>query len=320
MPDHKVVSGEEWQAARDELLPREKEHTRTGDELARERRDLPWVAVEKEYRFDTDEGTRALGELFDGCSLLVFYHFMFGPSYESGCPVNSSMADAFDGLVPHLRARDVTLALVSQAPLPKLQAYKQRMGWRLPWVSSANTDFNFDYGAAPIPRRRCANGPSMSASCLRSLRQNATATGTDVADTSRSHGGERVHAPRRRRLSDLHLHMPRARVPEGLLPGPRPRTERPRRGRGHPAVDSPPRRVRLSPEFGPVDSQHEVLRGQHREGDGALRGTSRSSASGTPTHGCRSAGAARTHRRRRRTPRVLGTPTRRGRPARATNS
>src|SRR6266542_2445114 len=129
MPDHKIGSREEWQAAREELLRREKEHTRMGDELARQRRELPWVPVEKEYRFETDEGTRTLAELFDGRSQLLVNHFMFGPSYEAGCPTCSSMADAVNGVVPHLNARDVTFAFVSQAPLEKLQAYRRRMGW-----------------------------------------------------------------------------------------------------------------------------------------------------------------------------------------------
>jgi predicted dithiol-disulfide oxidoreductase (DUF899 family) len=120
MTDHKVIGREEWQAARDELLQREKEHTRIADELARQRRELPWVAIEKKYRFDTDDGTRPLAELFGGRSQLLIYHFMFGPSYAAGCPVNSSMADGLDGLQPHLRARDATLLLVSQAPLAKL--------------------------------------------------------------------------------------------------------------------------------------------------------------------------------------------------------
>ena len=138
MTDHQVVSRQQWQAAREELLKREKEHTRRADELARQRRELPWVAVEKQYRFGTDEGPPTLAELFGGRSQLMFYHFMFGPGYEAGCPVNSSMADGMDGLVPHLHARDVTLLLVSQAPLARLQAYKQRMGWSIPWVSSAD--------------------------------------------------------------------------------------------------------------------------------------------------------------------------------------
>jgi predicted dithiol-disulfide oxidoreductase (DUF899 family) len=148
MTDHQVASREEWQAAREELLKREKEHTRTGDVLARQRRELPWVAIDKEYRFDADDGTRTLAELFDGRSQLMVYHFMYGPSYQAADPVNSSIADGLDGLLPHLRARDVTPLLVSQAPLIKLQAYKRRMGWSIPWVSAANTDFNFDFGAS----------------------------------------------------------------------------------------------------------------------------------------------------------------------------
>src|SRR5688572_8343014 len=144
--DHRIGTPEDWLAARERLLVREKQHTRLGDELARQRRELPWVPVEKEYRFDTDNGEKALDELFDGRSQLLVYHFMFGPSYEAGCPVNSSIADAVSGVLPHLHARDVTFLLVSQAPLEKLQAYKRRMGWSLPWVSSAHTDFNFDLG------------------------------------------------------------------------------------------------------------------------------------------------------------------------------
>jgi predicted dithiol-disulfide oxidoreductase (DUF899 family) len=146
MADHKVGTHEEWLAAREQLLVREKEHTRIGDELARQRRELPWVRVEKDYRFDTDDGERELSELFDGRSQLLLYHFMFGPSYQAGCPVNSSIADGIDGVLPHLHARDVTFILVSQAPLGKLQPYKQRMGWSLPWVSTARTGFNFDLG------------------------------------------------------------------------------------------------------------------------------------------------------------------------------
>jgi predicted dithiol-disulfide oxidoreductase (DUF899 family) len=146
MTDHTVVSREEWQAAREGLLRREKEHTRMADELAQERRELPWVRVEKEYRFDTDEGTRTLAELFDGRSQLLVYHFMFGPSYAAGCVTCSSMADGFNGLLPHLQARDVTMILVSRAPLERLQAYKQRMGWSIPWASSAESDFDSDFG------------------------------------------------------------------------------------------------------------------------------------------------------------------------------
>src|SRR5271166_4399491 len=179
MMDHKVVSREEWQGARNELLEREKEHTRIGDELARRRRELPWVRIEEEYRFDADDGTRTLAELFDGRSQLLIYHFMFGPAYEAGCPVNSSMADGLDGLLPHLHARDVNLLLVSQAPLPKLQAYKHRMGWSLPWVSAANTDFNFDFGASYTKEQVHSWG--LDEDRLPPIvRQNAAATGTDV--------------------------------------------------------------------------------------------------------------------------------------------
>jgi predicted dithiol-disulfide oxidoreductase (DUF899 family) len=174
MTDHKVVGRAEWQAAREELLQREKEHTRMADELARQRRELPWVAIEKEYRFDTDDGTRTLAELFDGRSQLLIYHFMFGPSYQAGDPVNSSIADGLNALLPHLHARDVTLLLVSRAPLAKLQAYKQRMGWSLPWVSSANTDFNLDFGASSTEVQMPPGGLPPIA------RQNATATGTDI--------------------------------------------------------------------------------------------------------------------------------------------
>jgi len=127
MTEHKIASREEWQAAREELLQREKELTRMGDELARQRRELPWVRVEKEYRFDTDDGTRTLAELFDGRSQLVVYHFMFGPSYEAGCTTCSSIADAINGVVPHLNARDVSMLFVSQQRLqPRPRLLEQR--------------------------------------------------------------------------------------------------------------------------------------------------------------------------------------------------
>ena len=174
MTDHKVVGRAEWQAARDELLQREKAHTRMGDELARQRRELPWVAIEKAYRFDTDDGPRTLAELFDGRSQLLLYHFMFGPSYQAGDPVNSSIADSLDGLLPHLHARDLTLLLVSRAPLAKLQAYKHRMGWHLPWVSAATGDFNVDFGASSAEQLTPPAGlPPIVA-------QNAAAAGTDI--------------------------------------------------------------------------------------------------------------------------------------------
>jgi predicted dithiol-disulfide oxidoreductase (DUF899 family) len=144
MVQRKVATREEWLAARDALLVQEKELTRRGDQLAAERRGLPWVPIEKEYRFDTDAGPKTLAELFDGRSQLVAYHFMFGPAYAAGCPVCSSAADTFNGAVPHLNARDVTFTCISRAPLDKLQAYRRRMGWSFPWVSSYGSDYNFD--------------------------------------------------------------------------------------------------------------------------------------------------------------------------------
>jgi predicted dithiol-disulfide oxidoreductase (DUF899 family) len=181
MTDHQVVGDEEWEAAQQELLQREKEHTRMADELARQRRELPWVAIEKAYRFDADDGTRTLAELFDGRSQLLVYHFMFGPTYEAGCPTCSSMADGLDGLLPHLHARDLTLAFVSRAPLEKLQAYKQRMGWSIPWVSSANSDFNFDFGAS-YPEEQVREQMPPEDELPPIARQNANATGTDVVE------------------------------------------------------------------------------------------------------------------------------------------
>ena len=182
MIDHTIGTRAEWHAARAELLEREKEHTRLGDELARQRRELPWVLVEKEYRFDTDDGEKSLDELFDGRSQLLVYHFMFGPSYAAGCPVNSSIADAIDGVLPHLHARDATVILVSQAPLEKLRAYKQRMGWSIPWVSSAPGDFNFDLGFSHTPEAGREVVEQMTKGGLPPIvEHNARASGTDAA-------------------------------------------------------------------------------------------------------------------------------------------
>ena len=179
MTDHKIVGCQEWEAAREALLQREKEHTRVADELARQRRALPWVAVEKQYRFDTDDGPATLAELFDGRSQLMFYHFMFGPAYAAGCPVNSSIADSLGGLLPHLHARDVTFLLVSQAPLARLQAYRQRMGWSIPWVSAANTDFNLDLGVSYSGEQ--VRGWGLDEAALPPIVAiNAAATGTDI--------------------------------------------------------------------------------------------------------------------------------------------
>ncbi|MGJ5748921.1 putative dithiol-disulfide oxidoreductase (DUF899 family) [Streptomyces puniciscabiei] len=148
MTGHKTGTREEWLAARLELLEAEKELTRRGDELARRRRELPWVRVDKDYRFETDEGTASLADLFRGRSQLLVYHFMFGPDYTAGCPSCSAIADGFNGSVVHLAHHDVMFWAVSRAPLAKLQAYRQRMGWTFPWASSYGSDFNFDFGVA----------------------------------------------------------------------------------------------------------------------------------------------------------------------------
>jgi predicted dithiol-disulfide oxidoreductase (DUF899 family) len=153
MTKRKVGTREEWLAARTELLAREKELTRRSDELAQQRRELPWVAIDKPYSFDTVEGTKTLPELFDGRSQLLVYHFMFGPEYAAGCPNCSAIADGFNGSVVHLAARDVTMLCISRAPLDKLQAYRRRMGWTFPWVSSFQNDFNYDFTASYTPEQ-----------------------------------------------------------------------------------------------------------------------------------------------------------------------
>ncbi len=145
MIDHKTGTREEWLAARLELLEAEKALTKRGDELALQRQELPWVRIDKEYRFEADEGAASLAELFRGRSQLLVYHFMFGPEYTAGCPSCSAIADGFDGSIVHLANHDVAFSVVSRAPLTKLQAYKRRMGWSFPWVSSFDSDFNYDF-------------------------------------------------------------------------------------------------------------------------------------------------------------------------------
>jgi predicted dithiol-disulfide oxidoreductase (DUF899 family) len=148
MQQHKIVSEQEWLAARKELLAKEKELTRARDQLSAERRALPWVKVEKKYLFDTPDGSRSLAELFNGKSQLLVYHFMLGPGWKEGCPSCSFLAGHFDGMLPHLAARDVTFTAISRAPLAEIEAYKRRMGWHFPWASSFANDFNFDYHAS----------------------------------------------------------------------------------------------------------------------------------------------------------------------------
>src|SRR3984957_12560361 len=170
----------EWSAARGALVVRGRELARRGDEGARQRRELPWVPVETEYTFATADGPRSLRELFGGRSQLVVYHFMFGAGYTTGCPVNSSIADSIDGLAPHLAARDVRLVLVSRAPLGKLLAYRERMGWSLPWVSAGGTSFNEDFGVSgTLEATRAWAEPMLAWGELPAIAiQNAQATGT----------------------------------------------------------------------------------------------------------------------------------------------
>jgi predicted dithiol-disulfide oxidoreductase (DUF899 family) len=182
MTDHQNGTREEWLAARAVLLEREKEFSRMGDELTRQRRELPWVRVDKQYAFQGADGPRSLAELFDGRSQLVIYHFMFGASYTAGCPTNSSIADSFDGLLPHLHARDVTMICVSRAPAEKLQAYRSRMGWSFPWVSAGESDFNLDFGVSGGQEAtRAWVTPMLEAGLLPPIAsQNASACGTDI--------------------------------------------------------------------------------------------------------------------------------------------
>jgi predicted dithiol-disulfide oxidoreductase (DUF899 family) len=158
MPNHTIVSREKWLEARKAHLAREKEFTRLRDQLSAERRALPWVKVDKTYVFEGPKDKVTLADLFDGRSQLIVYHFMFGPGWEQGCPSCSFLSDHIDGAVVHLAHRDVTLVAVSRAPLPQIEAFKKRMGWRFPWVSSYSTDFNFDYHVS-FTKEQMATGP-----------------------------------------------------------------------------------------------------------------------------------------------------------------
>jgi predicted dithiol-disulfide oxidoreductase (DUF899 family) len=200
MTMHTTGTREEWLAARLNLLEAEKELTRRSDELARQRQALPWVRVDKRYRFETDEGVASLQELFKGRSQLLVYHFMFGPDYTAGCPSCSMIADGFNGFAVHLANHDVTLTAVSRAPLPKLQAYKRRMGWAFPWASSHGGDFNFDFNVAFTERQQREGGieynferggHAMDATTEvpEPVVQMAASVGTDVPTYSRDRPG-----------------------------------------------------------------------------------------------------------------------------------
>src|SRR5207248_3152773 len=206
MAKHKTGTGEEWLAARMKLLKDEKELTRRSDELARRRQELPWLRIDKKYRFETDEGNVSLADLFRGRSQLLVYHYMFGPDYTAGCATCSTIADGFDGFAVHLANHDVMLWAVSRAPLAKLQAYKQRMGWSFPWASSLGGDFNFDFnvslteaqqreGAVEYNYRRepawtaRGIGDSLTKRGEGPVAEIAAMTGTDVATYTRERPG-----------------------------------------------------------------------------------------------------------------------------------
>ena len=199
MAKHKTGTRKEWLKARLELLKAEKEFTRRSDELAKKRQELPWVRIDKEYRFETDEGKALLADLFRGRSQLLVYHFMFGPDYTAGCPSCSAIADGFNGISPHLANHDVMLWAVSRAPLAKLQAYKRRMGWTFPWASSFGTDFNFEFNTSVTEEQQREGGVeynyergghAMDATPVPGpVAQFAAMTGTDAAAYTRERPG-----------------------------------------------------------------------------------------------------------------------------------
>src|SRR5919202_3062585 len=201
MLNHKIGTHEEWLAARLELLKAEKELTRRSDELAKWRQKLPWVRVDKEYRFETDEGTASLADLFRGRSQLLVYHFMFGPEYTGGCPACSAIADGFNGFVVHLEHHDVAFTAISRAPIEAIQAYKRRMGWTFPWASSDDGAFNYDFNVSFTPEQRESGDgeynyrpiepapPGDLAADTGGVAQVAAMSGTDVATYTREAPG-----------------------------------------------------------------------------------------------------------------------------------
>ena len=233
MTDHKIGTREEWLAARLELLKAEKELTRRSDELAEWRQRLPWVRIDKEYRFETDEGTASLADLFKGRSQLLVYHFMFGPEYTGGCPACSAVADGFNGFAVHLEHHDVAMIAVSRAPIAALQAYKRRMGWTFTWVSSLNSDFNYDFNTSfteeqrtfgpyrlQLPHDRLKN-PRLGTSRIRGHDRHRR-----PHLYPRGSGHERVRSLRRRRLPYIHCICTRPGRALGDVPVARPGAER----------------------------------------------------------------------------------------------
>jgi predicted dithiol-disulfide oxidoreductase (DUF899 family) len=200
MTEHTTGTREEWLAARLELLEAEKELTRRSDELARQRQSLPWVRIDKDYRFDTDEGGASLANLFGGRSQLLIYHFMLGPEYTAGCPSCSAIADGYDGFVVHLENHDVTMMAVSQAPIAHIQDYKRRMGWSFPWASSLPSDFNYDFNVSTTEQQQREGlveynfasrdvRPILEAGDESPVAEFAAAVGTDTADFMRQAPG-----------------------------------------------------------------------------------------------------------------------------------
>jgi predicted dithiol-disulfide oxidoreductase (DUF899 family) len=219
MTNHKTGTREEWLVAQRELLKAEKELTRRSDELARRRQELPWVRIEKEYRFETDDGQGSLADLFRGRSQLLVHHLMFGPEYKAACPTCSSIADGYNGFVDHLAHHDVTLCAISRAPLAKLQAYKRRMGWSFLWVSSFGSDFNYDFQVSFTEGQQRSgvveyNFRAMDTSSDLSDSQTLAVYGTDVATTTREAQGMSAFA-----LEDgivYHTYSAYARGTDGL--------------------------------------------------------------------------------------------------------
>ena len=213
MTEHRIGTRAEWVAALARLVDGEKELTLAGDRLAQQRRELPWVVVEKEYRFQTEGGEQSLRQLFDGRSQLVIYHFMFGPSYTAGCPTNSSIADSLNGLLPHLGARDVTMICVSGAPIEKLLAYRERMGWDFNWVSSFGSDFNYDLGVSST--EESTREWALEAAMPPIAAQNASACGTDIVSYIAEGFGFNTFA--RERDSVYHTYSSNSRGVEFLM-------------------------------------------------------------------------------------------------------
>ena len=242
MTEHTIATQEEWQAQRDDLLAAEKEITRRSDELARQRRELPWVPVEKDYVFETSAGTKSLADLFDGRSQLMIYHFMFGPEWAAGCPVCSSIADTLSPQVAHLEARDATLICSSRAPVEKLLSYRERMGWGFDWVSTVGTDFHRDLGFWHTEEEL---KPFLDGEIPSSVTQNAQMCGTDVAGYVAEGPGMSVYALEDGTVYRTYVTTARGlEAGHGVLRPARPDPGWAQRAPHRAALDKAPRRVR----------------------------------------------------------------------------